>query len=160
MAACNVVSIRSQIPPSGNKTSAGMIMSDSIEYRTLVRCREKLVTAFTMDTMAVANALVSNDLLPPNVSSEIGELATSQGKANRLVDCILSKVLISHTHYNSFIVVFSQIPWLSDIIEFLKSTYGKLTNISIGREKIISFLGPPIWVFGYLSLFLFDHILL
>ena len=106
-------------------------MSDSIEYRTLVQCREKLVTALKLDAVTVANALVSKNLIPPAVSSEIGELATSQGKANRLVDCIFAKVRISHTHYHSFVALFSQHGWLSDIVETLTSTYRKFQEYRI-----------------------------
>ena len=102
-------------------------MSDSVEFRALTRCRDKLVTAFKLDAVSVANALVSSNLIPPVVSSEIGELASSERKANRLVDCIFAKVQISHTHYNSFIGVFSQLTWLSDIVEILNSTHRKLT---------------------------------
>ena len=102
-------------------------MSDSVEFRALTRCRDKLVTAFKLDAVTVANVLVSNNLIPPAVSSEIGELATlsSERKANRLVDCIFAKVQISHTHYNSFIAVFSKVAWLSDIVEILNSTHRK-----------------------------------
>ena len=100
-------------------------MSDSIEFLALTRCRDKLVTAFKLDAVTVANALVSNNLIPPAVSTEIGELASSERKANRLVDCIFAKVEISRTHYNSFIAVFSQVAWLSDIVDILNSTHRK-----------------------------------
>ena len=101
-------------------------MSDSVEYRSLVKCRDKLVTAFKLDAVTVANCLVSSNLIPPAISSEIGELATSERKASRLVDCIFAKVEISHTHYSSFVTVFSQFGWLSDIVEILNSTHRKL----------------------------------
>ena len=101
-------------------------MSDSVEYRSLVKCRDKLITAFKLDTVTVANSLVSSNLIPPAISSEIEELATSERKASRLVDCMFAKVEISHTHYNSFITMFSRFGWLSDIVEILNSTYSKL----------------------------------
>ena len=106
------------------------IMSDSIEFLTLTRCRDKLVAAFKLDAVTVANALVSNNLIPPAVSSEIGELTSSERKANRLVDCIFTKVEISRTHYNSFIAVLSQVAWLNDIVDILNSTYRKLLKVS------------------------------
>ena len=110
-------------------------MSDSIEFLALTRCRDKLVTAFKLDAVTVANALVSNNLIPPAVSSEVGELASSERKANRLVDCVFAKVEISRTHYNSFIAVFSQVAWLSDIVDILNSTHRKLNNSpSTARE--------------------------
>lgn len=100
-------------------------MSDSIEFRSLTRCRDKLVTALKLDAVTVANALVSSNLIPPAVSSEIGELASSERKANHLVDCIFAKVQISHTHYSRFIAVLSQLAWLNDIVEILNSTHCK-----------------------------------
>ena len=103
-------------------------MSDSVEYQSLVKCRDKLVIAFKLDAVTVANSLVSSDLIPPAISSEIGELATSERRASRLVDCIFAKVEISHTHYGSFITVFSQFGWLSDIVEILNSTHRKLSH--------------------------------
>ena len=116
-------------------SDSGPVMS--VEYRTFIRCRDKLVTAFKLDAVTVADALVSSNLIPPAVSTEIGELVTSERKASRLVDCIFAKVEISHTHFNSFITVFSQVgPWLSDIVDILNSTHRKLIIIEMITDEV------------------------
>ena len=104
-------------------------MSDSVEYRTLVRCRDKLITAFKLDAQTIADILVSKDLIPPNVASEIGESDKSERKANRLVDCLFSKVEISRKNFDQFITVFARVPWLKDIVEILTSTYRKSVSM-------------------------------
>ena len=95
-------------------------MSDSVEYRALVTCREKLVSAFKLDPLTIADSLVAKDMVPPSVSTtETSELA------RRLVDCVFTKVEICRTHYDTFITVLSQHGWLNDIVRILKSTHGK-----------------------------------
>ena len=106
-------------------------MSDSVEYRTLSRCRDKLVTAFKLDAVTIADAFVSRNLISPAIASEVNELVTSEQKARRLVDCVFGQVQISHTQYDSFMYVFSQLDWLQDIVRILNSTHSKLGSYTI-----------------------------
>ena len=101
-------------------------MSDSVEYRTLSRCRDKLVTALKLDAVTIADAFVSRSLISPAIASEVNELVTSEQKARRLVDCVFGQVQISHTQYDSFMSVFSQLDWLNDLVRILNSTRGIL----------------------------------
>ena len=101
-------------------------MSDSVEYRTLSRCRDKLVTAFKLDSVTIADAFVSQSLISATIASEVNELATSEQKARRLVDCVFGQVLISDTQYDKFMSVFSQLDWLKDLVRILNSTHSKL----------------------------------
>ena len=103
-------------------------MSDSVEYRTLSRCRDKLVTAFKLDSVTIADAFVSQSLISATIASEVNELATSEQKARRLVDCVFGQVLISDTQYDKFMSVFSQLDWLKDLVRILDSTHGKLVS--------------------------------
>ena len=97
-------------------------MSDSIEYKTLARCRDKLVTSFKLDPLVIADNLVAKDLVPPTLASPTTERATL---ARKLIDCVFSKVEISRNHYDTFIAVISQHGWLKDIVEILASTHSK-----------------------------------
>ena len=101
-------------------------MSDSVEYRTLSRCRDKLVTAFKLDAVTIADAFVSRSLISPAIASEVNELVTSEQKARRLVDYVFGQVQIPHTQYDSFMSVFSQLDWLLDLVRILNSTHGIL----------------------------------
>ena len=101
------------------------MMSDSIEYKTLVRCRNKLVSAFKLDPVTIANNLVARNLIPPAVASEVTELATKEQKAGVLVECVFGKVEISQRQYDSFIAVFSEYGWLSDLVDVLNRTHRK-----------------------------------
>ena len=101
------------------------MMSDSIEYKTLVRCRNKLVTAFKLDPVTIANNLVAKNLIPPAVASEVTELATKEQKAGVLVECVFGKVEISRGQYDCFIAVFSELGWLSDLVDILNCTHRK-----------------------------------
>jgi hypothetical protein len=100
-------------------------MSDSVEYRTLSRCRDKLVTAFKLDAGTIADTFVARSLISPAIASDVNELTTSEQKARRLVDCVFGQVQISHTQYDSFMSVFSQLDWLKDLVSKLNSTHGK-----------------------------------
>ena len=101
------------------------MMSDSVEYQTLVRCRDKLYTAFRLDPVTIAHSLVATNLIPPTVASEVNELATSEQKAGRLVECFFGKVEISHCRYDDFITVFYRYGWLGDLVDILNSTRRK-----------------------------------
>ena len=111
-------------------------MSDSVEYRTLSRCRDKLVTAFKLDAVTIADAFVSRSLISPAIASEVNELVTSEQKARRLVDCVFGQVQISHTQYDSFMSVFSQLDWLQDLVRVLNSTRSKLGNYTIVQNHL------------------------
>ena len=103
-------------------------MSDSVEYRTLARCRDKLVTAFKLDAVTIADAFVSRSLISAAIASEVNELATSEQKARRLADCVFGQVQISpHTQYGNFMSVFSQLDWLKDLVHILNSTHSKFS---------------------------------
>ena len=68
----------------------------------------------------MANSLIAKEMVPPSVSeTETSELA------QRLVDCVFTKVKISRAHYDTFMAVLSQHGWLNDIVEILKSTQSK-----------------------------------
>ena len=101
------------------------MMSDSIEYKTLVRCRNKLVTAFKLDPVTIANNLVAKNLIPPAVASEVTELSTKEQKAGVLVECVFGKVEISQRQYDCFIAVFSEYGWLGDLVDVLNRTHRK-----------------------------------
>ena len=67
-------------------------MSDSIEYRTLSRCHDKLVTAFKLDAVTIADAFVSQSLILPTIVLEKNELVTSEQRARRLVDYVFNQI--------------------------------------------------------------------
>jgi ABC-type sugar transport system ATPase subunit len=100
-------------------------MSYSVEYRTLSRCRDKLVTAFKLDAGTLADTFVSHNLISPAIASEVNELVISEQKARRLVDSVFDKVKLSYTNYESFMTVFSQFVWLNDLVRILNSTHSK-----------------------------------
>ena len=67
-------------------------MSGSVEYRTLSRCHNKLVTAFKLDAVTIADAFVSRSLILPTIVLEKNELVTSEQRARRLVDYVFDQI--------------------------------------------------------------------
>ena len=106
--------------------------SDSVEYETLVRCQDKLVAAFKLNPLRIANHLIDMDLVPPSIVQQVSELATVEQKAKRLVECVFEMVKISHRQYHCFITVLSWLYGLSGLIDVLESTYRKfmLTKVA------------------------------
>lgn len=100
-------------------------MTDTLEYETLVRCRNKLVTALKLDPANVADELISKNLVPPSVATEMTELTRSEDKARRLVECIFNKVELSSGAYESFIAVFTECGWLEDLVGILNAAHRK-----------------------------------
>lgn len=100
---------------------------DTVEYKTLVQCRSKLVTAFKLDPGTIADELITRELIPPGVASDVTELTSSEQKARKLVDCVFAKVELSpKTEYDRFLSVLSQVgTWLDKVVGILNSTHSK-----------------------------------
>ena len=69
-------------------------MSGSVEYRTLSRCHDKLVTAFKLDAVITADTFISQSLISPTIALEMNELVTSEQKARRLVDYVFDQIKV------------------------------------------------------------------
>ena len=76
-------------------------MSDSVEYRTLPRCHDKLVTAFKLDAVIIADTFVSRSLILPTIVLEKNELVTSKQRARRLVDYVFDQIKSCNNYCNA-----------------------------------------------------------
>ena len=90
-------------------------MAESSEYRNVVSCFNKLVTALKQDPVAVANELVSETLIPP---------ADRSIDAQKLAQLLLEKIELSPKRYYDVIKVLSRLDWLADIVVILQTEHG------------------------------------
>ena len=100
---------------SRHKPSGAPEMAESSEYRTVVSCFKKLVTALKQDPVAVANELVSESLIPP---------ADGSIDAQKLAQLLLEKIELSPKRFYDIVKVFSRLDWLEDIVDILQTEHG------------------------------------
>ena len=93
-------------------------MSESIQYKTLLACFNKLVDSLKQDPVTVWNELASAYLIPPPDGP--GQLIEAQ----QLARCILNIVRVEPTRYDDVMKVLSKHDWLRDIVKILHTTYG------------------------------------
>ena len=90
-------------------------MAESLEYKTVLSCFDKLVTALKLDPLAVSNELVAEGLIPP---------ASGAVDAQKLAQLLLERVKLSPRRYYDVIKVFSRHEWLGDIVDILQKEHG------------------------------------
>ena len=91
-------------------------MAESLEYKTVLSCFDKLVTALKrQDPLAVSNELAAESLIPPE-----GESVDAQ----KLAKLLLERIKLSPTRYYDVVSVFSGHSWLGDIVDILQEKHG------------------------------------
>ena len=81
------------------------------EYKTVLSCFDKLVTALKLDPLAVSNELVAESLIPP---------VDGPADAQRLAQLLLERIQLSPKRYYDVIRIFSRHKWLEDIVDILQ----------------------------------------
>ena len=90
-------------------------MAESLEYKTVLSCFDKLVTALKLDPLAVSNELVAESLIPP-VDGSVD--------AQKLAQLLLDKIQLSPRRYYDVVKVFSRHEWLRDVVDILQEEHG------------------------------------
>ena len=107
-------------------------MAETLEYKTVVSCFNKLVTALKQDPVAVANELVSESLIPP-VDGSID--------VQKLAQLLLDKIQLSPKRYYDIVKVFSRLDWLADIVDILQSEHGMGSKKRSARQIDVAIRG-------------------
>ena len=89
-------------------------MAESLEYKTVLSCFDKLVTALKLDPLTVANELVAEGLIPP-VDGSVD--------AQKLAQLLRDKIKLTPKRYYDVIKVFSRHEWLGDIVDILQEEH-------------------------------------
>ena len=89
-------------------------MAESLEYKTVVSCFDKLVTALKLDPLAVSNELVAEGLIPP-VDGSVD--------AQKLAQLLLERIRLSSKRYYDVIKVCCRHEWLGDIVDILQEEH-------------------------------------
>ena len=89
-------------------------MAESLEYKTVLSCFDKLVTALKQDPLVVSNELAAKSLIPP-VSGSVN--------AQKLAELLLERIELSPKRYYDVVSVFSGHSWLGDIVDILQEEY-------------------------------------
>ena len=108
--------------------------SESVEYKTLIKCLDKLTIAFKSAPVSIANELLANGF----ISSEAhGNMLSTPGlgedvKATRLVTCVTDMVKMCPGKYYDFmsLPLFKE-QWLSQLRELITNEYGKSRHATV-----------------------------
>lgn len=98
-------------------------MSQTAEYRTVVAKRDILVTAISIDSLTVANKLITRELVPPE---SISQHETEQQIATQLVDKVTRKILIDSRNFRVFWDALNEIDIMSDVVEQLQVKFEEI----------------------------------
>ena len=103
--------------------------SESVEYKTIIGCTKMLTTAFKSSTISIANELLSNGFIPPEVHDKITGMASGLSddvKATSLVKCVADQVRLCPGRYYDFVglPLFKE-PWLGSLHHAIITEYGK-----------------------------------
>ena len=91
-------------------------------YKTMIRCRDKLVTALSTDILSISGVLVANEFVPAEVSSKmLLPTLTPQEKATILVIAITEKIKLAPDRFQELIKIFSEQTCTKDVITHLSS---------------------------------------
>ena len=101
--------------------------SESVEYRTLIVCNDKLTTMFKLSPVSIANELLAEGLIPPEVHGKV--LAPGLDdvvKATGLVTCVRDIVKVCPGKYHGFMAMpmFKE-KWLKQLHDAITTEYGK-----------------------------------
>ena len=117
--------------------------SESVEYKTLIKCFDKLTIAFKSSPISIANELLANGF----ISSEVHEQVLLPGlgddvKATRLVKCVTDTVNACPGRYYDFMSLpLFQGQCLSPIYDVITTEYGEsrlYCNFYVSREPLAS----------------------
>ena len=98
-------------------------INESTEYRILVACKSKLVTAIKLDVSAITDDLELKNLIPVN---RVPREGTDVDRARELVSCILDRVKLSSERYRDFVDALSEHPCFGkDINKVLEDACSK-----------------------------------
>ena len=102
--------------------------SESLEYKTLIGCVNKLTIAFKSSTVSIANELLSNGFIPPEVHDKITGMTSGLSddmKATNLVKCVTDQVRMCPGRYYDFVALplFNE-KWLSSLHDAITTEYG------------------------------------
>ena len=106
--------------------------SESLEYKTLIGCVNKLSIAFKSSLISTANELLSNGFIPPEVHDKVTGMASGLSddmKATNLVKCVTDQVKMCPGRYYDFMslpVLKEQ--WLSSLHDAIITEYGEMNT--------------------------------
>ena len=113
-------------------------LPESVEYNTLIGCTTKLTTAFKSSPISVANHLLSNGFISPEVHDKVTGITSGLGDdvkaATSLVKCVTDQVRTCPGRYYDFMALslFKE-PWLCSLHDIITAEYGKKFILPPGR---------------------------
>ena len=100
---------------------------ESIEYKALSGCFDKLVTAFRASHLTIANELVAKDVIPNDVHNKVLTMigADDEKKATLIVRSALDQIRVCPGKYHNFMALpsFSD-PCFRSLNQEITAAYG------------------------------------
>lgn len=94
---------------------------NSIEYTTILACRDKLVMALSADPVGIAGILLANSFIPSEVSAKMLLLSfTPCEKATILIETVCNNIKVSPERFHDLVRILSEQTWTKDIVKILQ----------------------------------------
>ena len=100
--------------------------TESLEYKTLIGCIDKLTAAFRSSLLTVSNELLAKGFISTEAHGKVVTSALGDDvKAAQLVKCVTDLVSVCPGRYYDFtaLPIFKE-PWLNPLHQVLTATYG------------------------------------
>ena len=99
-------------------------MNQTAEYKTLLACRDRLVTALSNDLISISGKLLANGIISEGTYAQILlPSSTPQEKATVLVNSIQGAIENNPRSFFKFVSILSGETWNSSITDILHSAF-------------------------------------
>ena len=103
-------------------TSASIDLSSVSDYKAIIRCHDKLVTALSTDILSISGILLAKEFISEETHSKmLVTTSTPKKKATDLVIAITEKIKLVPDRFQELISVFSEQTFTKDIVPSLSS---------------------------------------
>lgn len=86
-----------------------VIITDTAEYKTIIKCTVKLITAVKNNITALSCHLLSNELISSDNDTDLRNTQLSElDRAARLVDLVRCKVQLNPANFHKFIGILEE----------------------------------------------------
>ena len=113
---------------------------NTVEYQTILRCRERIKLAIQNDLTAVSDRMVEKGLITSDDSTELrNSMHSKANRASNLLDLLLPKINANEKNYKVFIddILGANRYFYGDIIDHLEKEYDKLKGITLRPISIV-----------------------
>ena len=120
----------SEEPHQVIESSIDCEVKTTAEYKAVLSCHDKLVTAFSNDPIRISGVLLANGIVSEDTNAKmLLPSATPQEKATILINNVRKVIKSNPRNFFKFMGILSGEPWTTDIVDILHFAFrGMLSN--------------------------------